>query len=96
MKKLFSKVKFILEKESQNWDVTVISPGMQRKFLNLTDSLEKQHERKVFTIIGHPKCLKSTDTLQELLKGANQPSACNFSTVTDFYRTEIAHQNKDH
>ena len=93
--RLLDKVKFFVEMDSQNWDITVVSPGMQKKFLKLTEQLEKKYQRHVFAIIGHPKCLKSTKTLQHLLKWKIRKGNCKLVTLTDFYYTEIISSNNE-
>ena len=58
------KIKFFFEEEWQTWDYCLFSKSMHRQFLK---AIEKQNNRNVFTLVGHPKSYVSSKGLEYLL-----------------------------
>ena len=46
------KIKYFFGQEWQTWDYCLFSASLHNEFLK---EIEKQHSRKVFTLVGHPK-----------------------------------------
>lgn len=46
------KIKYFFGQEWQTWDYCLFSSSLHNEFLK---EIEKQHSRKVFTLVGHPK-----------------------------------------
>ncbi len=61
------KVQYFFQKEWQTWDYCLFSKGMHNKFLK---HIEKQTERDLFVLVGHPKSFVSSSGLEFLCKKA--------------------------
>ena len=64
-KGFIGKVQYFFQKEFQTWDYCLFSKNMHKKFLKF---IEKQSEREVFVLVGHPKSFVSGEGLEYLLK----------------------------
>lgn len=64
-KKKLSKIHYFFEKEYQTWDYCLFSNALHRRFLK---EIEKQNNRDVFVLVGHPKSFVNGSGLRYLLK----------------------------
>ena len=62
---IMKKMSFFFKKEYQTWDYCLFPKWMHRYFLR---KISKQNEREIFVVIGHPKSLVTTDSLEYMLK----------------------------
>ena len=60
-----AKISFFFKKEYQTWDYCLFPCWLHRYFLH---KISKQKSRDTFVVIGHPKSLVSTKSLEFLLK----------------------------
>lgn len=76
------KIKFFLEEEWQTWDYCLFSKSMHRQFLK---AIEKQSDRNVFTLVGHPKSFVSGKGLEYLLGRTRGKYSC--ITISQFIKS---------
>lgn len=62
---ILKKISFFFKKEYQTWDYCLFPCWLHRYFLR---KISKQKSRDTFVLIGHPKSLVSTKSLEFLLK----------------------------
>ena len=67
-KAYLSKIKFFREKEWQTWDYCLFSASQHGKYLSL---INKQLDRDVFVLVGHPKSFVTGRTFEFLLRKTN-------------------------
>jgi len=79
---IISKMRYFFQYETQTWDFCLFSKSLHRKFLK---SIKEQRERKVFTLIGHPKSLTSSDGLAYLIEQLQ--GSYSFTTVSNYIKT---------
>lgn len=60
----FDKIKFFFQREALTWDYCLFSPSMHRNFLK---QINRQLQRDVFVLVGHPKSFISGEGLIYLL-----------------------------
>lgn len=65
---ILRKLSFFFKKEYQTWDYCLFPCWLHRYFLH---KISKQKSRDTFVVIGHPKSLVSTKSLEFLLKKTN-------------------------
>ena len=65
---ILRKISFFFKKEYQTWDYCLFPCWLHRYFLR---KISKQKSRDTFVVIGHPKSLVSTKSLEFLLKKTN-------------------------
>lgn len=78
LQRLFNKLSFFFKKEYQTWDYCLFPNWLHRYFMR---KVLKQTSRDLFVVIGHPKSLVSTQSLEYLLKKTN--SRFNYPTISD-------------
>lgn len=74
--RLFVKIRFFLEKEYQTWDFCLFSKSLHRKYIK---EISEQNNRDIICLVGHPKSLASTTSLNYLLEHLQG----EYKTLTD-------------
>lgn len=78
---LINIISFFFKKEYQTWDFCLFPNWMHRHFLR---KALKQTSRDIYVVIGHPKSMVSTNSLEYLLKKTNSIfSSPTVSGLTD-------------
>ncbi len=66
---MLRKLSFFFKKEFQTWDYCLFPCWMHRRYFH---KIATQKSRDIFVVIGHPKSLVSTKSLEFMLKKANE------------------------
>ena len=74
------KIKYFFQDEWQTWDYCLFSTSLHNKFLK---EIEKQCDRKVITLVGHPKGYMGGSGFKHLLNKAS--NNFKFKTINEFY-----------
>ena len=75
------KIKYFFQDEWQTWDYCLFSASLHNEFLK---EIKKQRERKVFTLVGHPKGYMGGNGFKHLLEKSSK--SFNYITITDYYK----------
>ena len=78
-KSLTDKIKFLFEKECQTWDYCLLPEAVHNLFLA---EMEKQTDRRYFTLVGHPKSYMGEQGYSFLLKTLND-NGYRFTTIQE-------------
>lgn len=78
----WGKIKFFFKEEWQTWDYCLFSSSMHWKFLK---AIEKQYDRSVFTLVGHPKSFVARKSLKYLL--ARTQGKYSYTTISQFFKS---------
>ncbi|MBR5087619.1 MAG: hypothetical protein IKX31_11520 [Muribaculaceae bacterium] len=73
-----NKISFFFKKEYQTWDYCLFTKWMHRYFLS---KISRQKERDTFVVIGHPKSLVSTKSLDYLFR--KTIGRMNYRTISE-------------
>ena len=72
------KIKYFFQDEWQTWDYCLFSSSLHNEFLK---EIKKQRERKVITLVGHPKGYMGENGFKHLLE--KTAKEYNFQTIND-------------
>lgn len=78
-KSMTDKIKFLFEKECQTWDYCLLPEAVHNLFLA---EMEKQTDRRYFTLVGHPKSYMGDQGYSFLLKTLND-NGYRFTTIQE-------------
>ena len=73
-------IKYFFQYEWQTWDYCLFSNRLHRQYIKKCNELYQQNKRDYFVVIGHPKNLVTTKTLEFLLYHAQQ-NKYNFQSI---------------
>ncbi|MBR5375546.1 MAG: hypothetical protein IK131_12875 [Paludibacteraceae bacterium] len=76
---LSDKIKFFFEKECQTWDYCLLPEAVHNLFLA---EMEKQTDRRYYTLVGHPKSYMGDQGYTFLLKTLND-NGYRFTTIQE-------------
>jgi hypothetical protein len=76
-----SKIEYLLQYEWQTWDFCLFSNSMHRNYIKQCNELHLQKQRDYFVVIGHPKSLVTTKSLEFLLRSVKQ-NAYSFEIIS--------------
>lgn len=76
------KIQFFFQYEAQTWDYCLFSKALHKYFLR---TIEKQIDRNVFVLVGHPKSFVSGKGLEYLLNKTYKHYSLN--TISDYIKS---------
>lgn len=78
------RIKFFFEKEWQTWDYCLFSSAMHRRFLS---SINKQRDRNIFVLVGHPKSFVRGKGFEYLLRRTYKE--VRYETLSSIFYTSL-------
>jgi hypothetical protein len=86
-KSFFEKIKFVLSKECNTWDVCMFPKSLHKKFFK--HIIKHLSGRSNFVLIGHPKSLRDPKLFENFISTAQNHKSFQFKTLAQFYASII-------